>query len=300
MSASNFSIALNDFTKQFEGLNEFIRAYHLEDFKWKPLTTQYASETTYEAHVAEHIAKMIARTLGLKFGNQEIGTHTSRSGGDRVIIWNIPRFEQALNSYQNKIHPSFEHMKTSAIDLANKTKEFKEAEKLLNLLCERNWDENFCRAGKILEQKFPLSAWCEVQIQPVAKEESYLLSVIPSYQTQKKEMRITHEDIKYILKILKEHDIFILPAEIIKAEELFNKRLSGGGLHIDSLTASQILHEKFGIDQDYVIQIKPSEKDGNYRLIAHARPQGWPNKEISLTHADILFISQTIRNCLKT
>jgi hypothetical protein len=71
---------------------------------WERRKKQFVSKNTYEQSEAFRLATLIAKTLNLTVGKDDIGIAESRHGGTRVVIWDIPRFARALESYQQRLN----------------------------------------------------------------------------------------------------------------------------------------------------------------------------------------------------
>jgi hypothetical protein len=185
-----------------------------ESVKWEErpgqlVTANYKGSNEGEA---ERIANAIANVLNLKA--DVVNVVKSSQGGNRAIIWNIPRFAAALNEYdEKKISASLEQMQASVKATSKITQdELNRAEKLLNDFCERKWwsveDMNF---ATILKSKINfLDSSREVTIQPQERE-GYLIKTKPTYicffdvpeelNYREMQMSISDDDIRFILKL---------------------------------------------------------------------------------------------------
>lgn len=156
-----------------------------DKIEWEKRPTQFVTQAM-EKSEAKKIADTFIKDLNLPKNDEVIDVVDSAKGGSRAAIMNIPRFKKAFEAYQEK----------------------EEAQDLVNRFCKGLWSGEEVIIGQELENKFGISASSEIRIEPQG-EGTYLLHIgnnylpasAPDYWTEQKE--ISHDDIKYILSMLK-------------------------------------------------------------------------------------------------
>lgn len=188
-----------DFAKALE-------AFTLEKFMkviWDKRPSQYSTQPL-EDRFADQIAETFGKDLKLAVGDG-FGTINSSEGGKRVIIWNVDKFQSALEAYQKKQNELLSKM----------PKNVKEAEQFLNKFCDSNWNQEKEEIVKKLKERLNTGSQKFIDrdrylnIKPLEQEGSYLLQTSSTHYVGHSgdkiwiaEKLISKDDIDFILSLL--------------------------------------------------------------------------------------------------
>jgi hypothetical protein len=298
----------------FDTLTKFTKELGFNDLQWVARSTQYVTQTFSSAGEATRVAHILANALNLKVGNDdEVGTVTSSQGGTRVIIWNIPRFTQALETYQKKLDPVIEQMKTSLSKETENVLKKEELsilgfyEELINFTGARfNKIEWVKRNTQYVTQ--PLSEKKAKKIaETIAKDLNLVLNEdIDIADSQTGGTRVVIFNIPRFTQALQTYrekykkSLSEMPKEIGEAQELLSNFCEGVWSG-EQCTIGQDLENKFGVGPYYFIHIEPQEKEESYLLQIRSKyipetpgEDNWTQQKL-ISYDDIKFILSVLK-----